>query len=153
MSVTLDRVVFDQHWADLFAWRNDPDTIKHSLTSKPVTVDEHVKWLKAALANPQIALYVARDPSQGWKVAVGRLERRDLTTTELSITVNPRWRGRGYGKQTINALVNACHGTTVLAVIKETNPVSIQAFTACEFKVQKIGKGNRTGIIELVLTK
>lgn len=153
MSVTLDRVVFDQHWADLFAWRNDPDTIKHSLSSKPVTVDEHVKWLKTALANTDIAIYVARDPGQGWKVGMGRLERRDATTTEISVNMNPRWRGRGYGKKTINALVAACHGTTVLAVIKETNPVSLQTFTSCGFTIQKIGQGKRAGIVELVFTK
>lgn len=153
MSVVLDVATFDAHWADLFAWRNDPATRASALSGDaPVSLDEHVKWLRTAVINPNMRLFVARDTMTG-RVGTGRLVVRDATTFEVAITVAPSHRGQGYGQAIVRNLIADADRPTLVAVVKDSNYASLRLFAACGFAIQKLGKGARSGLVDLVYTR
>ena len=74
----------------LFEWRNDPLTRAMSRNSDPVQWDTHVTWLtgRLAISNPQ--LYIAAVDDH--QVGTFRVD-----ADEISYTVAPDFRGRGFG--------------------------------------------------------
>lgn len=94
----------------LLSCRNDPETVRQSLQRQPVTMSEHLAWLEAALDTPRCQLYVAwariRDGEvETEEVGTGRLDVRDNGSVEVSLTVAPKYRGCGFGKELLAALV------------------------------------------------
>jgi L-amino acid N-acyltransferase YncA len=152
--ITFERVDFDKHWADLYAWRNDPATREASLSQDLVGIEEHRTWLKATLAKASVHLFVVRDTKFAEcdiKIGTARLDLINATTVELSLTVAPRARGRGYAAQTIYHLLKRIpeefpKAKTVRALVREHNYPSLCAFTACKFTYVKA----RDGVVELV---
>ncbi len=124
-------------WARLFHWRNDPDTRAASVDTEPVDLFDHMKWLKKTLADESIRLFVLEDQSQSRTAGTTRLDlSKDGKTAECSVTIDPSCRGRGYAQSAISltTLKAAELGVDVVtARIRETNPVSLRAFTSAGF--------------------
>lgn len=112
----------------LFAWRNDPDTRANSMTADEVPWESHCAWLEASLANDNRDLLVAE--VEGVPVGTVRIDRGE--ETELSWTVAPDARGKGYAKQMVKA---ACPKGRVIATIKAANVASQRVAAAAGFKV------------------
>ena len=150
-------------WARLLYWRNDPATRAMSKTGKAIALDEHTQWLKDALVNKDIILLIARDTAASRYVGMCRIDRcsrpregssgDEETYGEVSIVVDPRCRGIGYGDQIIQAAVRMTREqmlrmagrlsatdllTTLVASVKADNWPSLRAFTECGF-VLKVG--------------
>ena len=86
-------------------WANDEVTIAMSPhRTGPVTPEQHRAWL-AAHADE---LWVAREPTSDAAVALLRLEPDSTTPTRVTVSINvaPEARGRGLGKQALQALLH-----------------------------------------------
>jgi RimJ/RimL family protein N-acetyltransferase len=118
-------------WARLYAWRNDPVTRSHSVFMDPIPLEHHLAWLRATLARPDRAVYVAQDGDRC--VGTGRVYRHD-DFVELAIAIDPRLRGLGYGAALVGCLVAAAgDAPTLLARVKIENLASLRAFAANDF--------------------
>src|SRR4051812_19153128 len=80
----------------LFEWRNDEDTRKNSITTKPVEWSNHVAWLQESLQNPDRILIIAE--IAGEPIGTCRADLRDDGYTEISYTLAPGVRGKGLSK-------------------------------------------------------
>ena len=78
----------------LFAWRNDVGTRANSFNPEPVGLSEHLHWLYERLQLPGYRGYILEDG--GVPVAVVWYTRAK-GCWEVSVTVAPGQRGRGYG--------------------------------------------------------
>jgi RimJ/RimL family protein N-acetyltransferase len=132
--------------APLYRWRIDADTVRHSLAPPPASLDEHRGWLEALLREPAVALYVAHDDERGVDVGTVRLDRRGGGEAEMSITVAPDERGRGYARQLIARGLEAAAGCRVIARVKADNLRSLRAFAALGFATA----GSDDGLVRLV---
>lgn len=121
--------------AALLRWRNDPDTVRFSVSRRSVEPDEHTAWLERVLADPAVELgIVERDG-----VAVGMV-RVDVSSGSglMSISVDPAWRGQGLGIATLQALT-AEHAagvrcTRLVAQVHPDNVASLRSFERVGFE-------------------
>lgn len=79
----------------LFEWKNDADTRVYSINHNAVTLDEHVMWLSQSLKNKDRILCIAE--LSGSPVGVVRADRSEGDSFEISYTVAPLYRGKGFG--------------------------------------------------------
>lgn len=86
----------------LLSWRNDPETVAGSRDQRIVPLADHLRWLSDLLATPSRNLYIAE--KNGIPVGTVRVDSNN-NEAELSWTVAPDYRGRGYGKQMVQAIV------------------------------------------------
>jgi RimJ/RimL family protein N-acetyltransferase len=131
--------------AQLYAWRVDVETAHQSVGPPPPTFAAHREWLDTQLRDPGVALFVAHDAERRVDIGVVRLERRD-DETELSITVAPEQRGRGYSHDLIARGVDAAGAVRVVARVKPRNERSLRAFRSSGFA----GGTERDGLVCLV---
>ncbi len=112
----------------LFTWRNDPLTRAQSIRTEPIEWESHLAWLAASLQNPDRQLFIAEQTAQGKQATVllGTVRADKIDENyELSWTVAPEQRGKGWGKKMVAALIAALPaGVTYQAVVLNTNPAS-----------------------------
>ncbi len=106
----------------LMAWRNDAATRGASHSAATVSPAEHRQWLQAQLRNPDMQLYIAE--SDGMAVGTVRAVGEN-GVAELSWTIAPEARGRGYAKAMVAALANRITGP-IRAEIKTGNMASVK---------------------------
>jgi RimJ/RimL family protein N-acetyltransferase len=142
MSLELRRATAADE-ARLLAWRNDPETRAQAFTSHVVKPDEHRRWLRARLDDPNMLLTIAEH--DGGPAGTVRLDRHGPAIVELSLTIAPEYRGRGLAKEAIRLGVGQArdrlHAATVIARIKATNTASVGAFAAAGFTRRREGQG------------
>lgn len=114
----------------LLEWRNDPETRRACRNTDPVQHDEHVRWLDALLKDSSRHLYIILAHGQ----PCGQL-RLDMMgkQMELSWTIAPEFRRRGYARQILSQLVQALPSATFTAWIKPGNIGSIRAAETAGF--------------------
>jgi len=112
----------------LFAWRNDPLTRARSLQPNPVEWETHLRWLADCLDNHDRQLFIAelttdREPEL---MLLGTVRSdRSEQGFELSWTVAPEQRGKGWGKRLVAALIDSLpDGACYRAVVLNDNPAS-----------------------------
>lgn len=127
-EVTLRSATSDDA-AQLLAWRNDPATRAMSITDGEVSPQDHAAWLGKTLSSPDRKLFVAE--SGGQAIGQIRLDRTAGATWEISITVAPTARGKGYSPAMLRAAeapAKELGGKRLVAVIKKGNESSVRAF-------------------------
>lgn len=115
--------------AKLLAWRNDPLTREMSISSAPVTPAEHEAFLARSLDATDRVLCIAEDG--GAAVGTVRLDAKASGEWEISLTVAPDARGRGYATRMLRAaegLARSRGAVRLVAVLKPTNARSVAAF-------------------------
>lgn len=118
----------------LLDWRNDPDSVRFSLTNRAVAPDEHDTWLRSRLDDPATRLSIGEIGGE----PVGMV-RVDVEAAQglVSIAVAPTHRGHGHGKALLVALIDTLRGDpqvdTLLAEVVATNEASRRAFSAAGF--------------------
>jgi RimJ/RimL family protein N-acetyltransferase len=133
--------------AQLYRWRVDAETVRQSIAPPPASVDEHRGWLERQLRDPRVALYVAHDEERRADVGAVRIDRRSDDEAEISITVDPAHRGRGYSHELIACGVHAAGVPRIVARVKPDNLRSLRAFRALGFAGDDAGGGD---LIQLV---
>lgn len=121
----------------LLAWRNDPVTRQASRREDAVGREDHVRWLRAVLADPQRQLYIAEE--EGRPVGTVRADLSD-GVYEISWTVAPSARGAGVGKRMVALLVEQFTGP-LRAEVKVGNPASVRIAEATGFRLQSKAEG------------
>jgi RimJ/RimL family protein N-acetyltransferase len=106
----------------LFDWRNDPVTRAASHNVGELKYSDHVAWLRRSLSMPNRSILIAL--VNDIPVGTVRLDRSD-ETTELSWTVAPEHRNRGYGRTMVGLAMNDISGP-IRAEIKVGNIASIR---------------------------
>ncbi len=104
----------------LLAWRNDPLTRQASIDGDSVDEVEHRTCLGEILADPARTILIALSKDE--PVGTLRIDR-DADVSELSWTISPDHRGKGFGTEMVQLGV-AQAGGPVKAVIKEGNQAS-----------------------------
>jgi RimJ/RimL family protein N-acetyltransferase len=121
--------------AQLFEWRNEVDVVHFSLTGRPVSVDEHAKWLAARLARPAPRLWIAEE--DGKPLGHVRVDLEDETGM-VSIAVALGHRGRGVGSRMLRALQVEVERDAAIralrALVHTDNVASLRAFDRVGFK-------------------
>ena len=105
----------------LLDWRNDPLTRAQSRNTDLVSLADHMAWLQKRLGTH--TLYIAEYAGE----PVGSLRSDSVADgkMELSWTVAPGMRGKGYGKRMVLQFVAEIHpGKKFLASIKKGNVAS-----------------------------
>lgn len=121
----------------LLEWRNDATTRAASRSSEPVSLEEHLHWLRSTLARDDRHLLVAADDAG--PVGTVRWDREAPGEWEVSITVAAARRGSGLARTLLLAgeqwLSEAAAQGQVdelsiyLAVVHEDNTASLRLFT------------------------
>lgn len=83
----------------LFDLRNDSLTRENSRNRAEGEFPVHLEWLEKSLQNPARKLFIAEE--NGVPVGTVRADEDDDGYTEVSYTVAPEARGKGYGKQMV----------------------------------------------------
>jgi RimJ/RimL family protein N-acetyltransferase len=123
----------------LLEWRNDPATRAQSLTTAPIAMETHARWLEARLSQADdCRLWIAE--TAGRPIGQARIERREARTGEISISIDAGERGRGFGSKLIALAtergVKELKLDRVVAVIKAGNEPSMAAFRRAGYDVQ-----------------
>ncbi|MEM6682487.1 MAG: GNAT family N-acetyltransferase [Pseudomonadota bacterium] len=113
----------------LLAWRNDPATRAASLVPTPVAPRDHAVWLTRTLNSKKRSLWIAEVADL--PVGTTRLDI-SFTQQELSWTIAPEARGKGYGKAMVRAALEQITGP-VRARIRPENKASQAIARACGF--------------------
>jgi RimJ/RimL family protein N-acetyltransferase len=119
------------------SWRNDPETRRNSHTITPVTLDEHVQWLTKSLVTPSRRLFIAEDSG----VPVGSV-RADFAADhcELSWTVAPEARNKGFGKKMVQIAAEKIGGR-IAAQVKEGNEASVAIAKGIGLHLEEVRDG------------
>ena len=128
---------------DLFEWRNNYESRKMSFGTKKITLEEHEKWFKESIKNPNKNFYIGE--YNGIKIGVCRFGfDKKKNISETSININPDERGKGYGKKLLTNAIKTYlknKSCTLIAKIKEDNIISIKLFNSAGFLVSKKDQG------------
>lgn len=96
MSIRTLRRVQEADKELLYEWANDPITRAQSFSVKPILWEEHVAWFERKMQDSTCYHYLLED--DGVAVAVIRLDETVKNCYQVSTSVAPLERGRGYGK-------------------------------------------------------
>ena len=114
----------------LFKWVNDPDTRSNSFDSHTVSRKEHEDWFARVMADTNQILYIMMRE----ETPIGHV-RYELSnnTAEISYSISPQERGKGYGKLIIHLAVMKIKSdypeiTKIRALVKPRNEASILCF-------------------------
>lgn len=108
----------------ILEWVNDPADRANSFDSHVITREEHISWMKRALSDERIHLYVME--SEGNKVGHIKLYI-DGDQAEIGYCIAPEWRGHGYGKLAIVMLIDEVKTNfpKIAKLVAETKPNNI----------------------------
>ena len=139
---------------DIFEWRNDPDSISMSLSSKTITWDEHIKWYGSALQNKNILITVCElNDVQNLEIGMVRFDFNTLRNNAvISINLNPIARGKSMGQYCLRAAIHFMQKNNkkfikIIADIKRENVASIKSFKNAGFYISKINSENKVRYI------
>src|SRR5687767_3576517 len=114
----------------LYTWRNDPQTRFESHNQDVIEFKSHLHWLENSLQVKNRQIYIAEID----KVPIGTIRSDyDKGFYELSWTISPAYRGKGFGKQMVALLAKQIRGP-IRAEIKIGNLASRRIAKACEMK-------------------
>jgi UDP-2,4-diacetamido-2,4,6-trideoxy-beta-L-altropyranose hydrolase len=149
------RQVCEKDWRLLWEWANEKDVRSVSFTSGIIPREKHVQWLKSKLNNPNCIFYIV---SNGKGEPIGQV-RYDLDGEEavISISIDLRFRGQGYGRLAIllssQKIFDTSDARIIHAYAKQSNELSVRAFLKAGFKNTgtRMIRGHQA--IDFVLTK
>ena len=131
----------EAYWLSI---RNNHDAVKWSRTPKPIHVQAHHVWFCESLS-PTMAhkrrlwlVMFCHPQFAEHPIGIGRMDHRG-TWAELSIVLDPLYRGHGLGTRAIQALcytVDMLHWPTPGAVVNGKNRRSLKTFLKAGFSLQ-----------------
>lgn len=134
LMVTL-RPVTPQDSRSLWEWRNDPLTREASFNSQEIPFEQHQRWFLGRLNDTQTRIFIIVN-SQRREVGYVRFNQLG-EEAEVSIALDPKERGKGYGPVAIKAgaelVLTIGLARRIIARIKPSNEDSAKAFTRAGF--------------------
>lgn len=130
--------------ARLLSWRNDPASVRASLSEKTIEAEDHKRWLSQVFEEGRTKIFIAE---QGDK-AVGMirfdplqaLDQPNLKREEMSWIIAPEMRGKGLGRVLLHAALDHCDADLLIALIKEDNHPSRKIAESVGFRFKTKSK-------------
>ncbi len=126
------------HIFKIWVWRNDKLSRKMSINTNKIRLIDHFKWYLKNLQEKSNTFYIGS--YNNTDIGIVRLNKRSnfKNIFEISINLSPLFRGKGFGKDFLNAALlefnNKIHGKKKIeAQIKRGNISSIKLFESCGF--------------------
>ena len=142
------RFAEDEDCRDILNWRNDPESVKFSLSGKVDSVS-HIAWFKHKIKDINCNLFIIIN-SSSQKIGTVRFDKNKKRAL-ISINLNPTFRGKGLGKASLFLALkhyfNNFDVNTIIADIKCTNEASLHIFQQTGFK--KVLNKNGVSTFEL----
>lgn len=122
----------------IFEWRNDIGTRMNSLNMELISYDTHCKWLETKLQSQNCQMYVCMENDK----AIGQIRVDYIDGKgEISYTVAPEYRGKGYGKKIIELLEEkeATKKIVLFGIVKSNNVASQKCFEKLGYNKENDG--------------
>lgn len=115
------------HAEAMFLIRNDPETVRWSL-SPPPTWLEHLQYINKEMTVWPPRTFVAVTPDENVVAVVSAVDGR------VSVMVNPLFRKEGFGRRALQWLQQRLGGP-LQAHVKLGNTASLKLFSSCGFEL------------------
>lgn len=137
---------------DLFNWRNHPEIGKYFFDNEEIAYASHEKWFRKKLKDIATKIYICIKKNQ--KIGVIRFELLNENTATISVSLNPEYLHKGFGKKIIIAgtekfIASSAGKYRILARIKKENMRSIGAFLKAGYRLNS----KTESIVEYVFKK
>jgi UDP-2,4-diacetamido-2,4,6-trideoxy-beta-L-altropyranose hydrolase len=118
----------------IFELSNHPSVRKVSFQNAPLQWQEHLRWFEATRTDPLCGFYVAESGSE----ILGQVRfRLDGARAIVSISIDPRFRGKGLGSmlyyEALSAFRRRHRAEEFVAIIRKSNHDSIAFFRKLGF--------------------
>jgi len=121
---------------DIYAWLSDPISLSMFFNGTIPSYEEHKDWFNSSLNNADRKLYIGEMEST--KIGVCRFDyKKNNGTVEVSINMNPKSRGSGFGKGFLASSIGNYQKTQrndLLAKVKPKNRASLKIFKSLGFQ-------------------
>lgn len=122
--------------ADLYKWRNHPETRTNSFNPNSISWDEHEKWFIRRIEDTNTTIYIACSENQ--KIGSIRFEDKG-EAIKVSVMLNPDCSGKGFGSKIIRLgtekfIKERQPDKPMHAEIKKDNIASLKAFQKAGFE-------------------
>lgn len=114
-----------------------------ALNVETPTYEEHVEWFNNKLNDSKTNFFKVMDDNN--TIGVVRLNfllEESQKIAEISLTIDPKYAGKGYAKRSINKIVNETNVDIFHAVIHKMNIASQKVFLANDFKYHSAYRPN-----------
>ncbi|PAW77385.1 MAG: UDP-2,4-diacetamido-2,4,6-trideoxy-beta-L-altropyranose hydrolase [Verrucomicrobia bacterium Tous-C9LFEB] len=134
----------------LFDWANEPTVRAASFHTNTIAWTEHTAWLERKLTDPDCRIYIGQS-HEGTPVGMVRLDLNEKQQVVVSISVDARYRGYGYGPHLLRRALEAWQqerGTSpFVALVKTGNRASVKLFEICGFHLSnRLNYGNTVAL-------
>ena len=127
---------------DLWKWRNDYKAVVNSISKSIVPYLSHSRWFNSLINKTDAEIFIAYDGKEKKNIGMVRFEKKNSKVIEVSININPHFRGKGLGRkflsQSIASFINRKPGFVVKARVLIENHRSKRLFKSCGFVVSSI---------------
>ena len=138
---------------ELWKWRNDYKAVANSISKSVVSYRRHSRWFNGFINNTDAEMFIAYDRKEKANIGMVRFEKKNSKAFEVSININPHFRGKGLGReflsQSIATFIKRKPGFFVIARVLIENHSSKRLFKSCGFVVSSI----RDKIVHFTLKK
>ena len=134
------RSMQEEDCALIWKWANDPHVRAVSFSTQPILWEDHVRWFKLKLNDPQCFFFIAVEKN-GVPVGQARCDKKKDETV-ISVSVQHRFRGKNYGSMIIKLasqeIFYISDNQVIHAYIKQGNEASKVAFIKAGFSYADI---------------
>ena len=139
----------------LWEWSNEPEVRAVSFSSETISYEHHVAWFESKINDPSCYFYIAEDTNHE---PVGQVRyEREGTEAKISISLDRKFRGKGYGSLLIRLasqeFFEVSDVEVIHACIKEGNEAAIRAFKKAGFASIGTTRKNKHQAHHLALRK
>lgn len=119
----------------LFAWRNDPVTLACFKSTAAVPREDHDRWMQFNVSQgyPQHLVLIAQSENESIGVVRFDADRGDVMVFNVSITIAPKYRGKGLAGDILASACGHMQDYTLNADIRIDNIPSQRIFEGCGF--------------------
>ena len=125
---------------DIFNWRNDQKTREMYVHGEEITWKHHSEWFSRMLKSPNNVIYIGRDRESKTSIGVVRFDiNKNQNDSEVSINLNPIWRGKGVSSKLLSASIKqfiSSHKIPIVAKVKIKNIPSVKCFESALFELE-----------------
>ena len=136
------RLVEKRDCLDLWKWRNDYKAVVNSISRSVVPFQSHSKWFNRLINKTDAEIFIAYDKKEKNKIGMVRFERKYRNVSEVSININPHFRGKGLGREflrrSIATFTKREPGFVMQARVLVENHRSKRLFKSCGFVVSSV---------------
>lgn len=140
VSISIRKIIREDSQM-LWEWRNDLISQRNSITTGAVSWEEHGKWFELSLSDNSRQILIGELSSTGEAIGMVRFDYiPNRLSAEVSINLNPAWRGKGYSRLLLSQGIDRYTETMnidLTASIRPSNTASLKCFSRCGFALEK----------------